>query len=147
MDAGCDTARARELLQAFPGIGPVGTDIFFREAQAVWPWLRPYFDEAALKGAERIGLPTDPKRLADLVKDRDAARLASGWCGSAKDKKLADTLGGVVDPTFLPALPGGGRPRARRTMGTRRPGRNLRYTKHRAFRAGAPAGGYGEAQA
>jgi endonuclease III len=94
MDAGCDIARARDLLQAFPGIGPVGTDIFFREAQAVWPWLRPYFDELALKGAERIGLPTDPKRLADLVKERDVARLASGLVRVAKDKKLADTLGG-----------------------------------------------------
>lgn len=94
MDAGCDTARGRELLLAFPGIGPVGTDIFFREAQAVWPWLRPYFDEPALKGAERIGLPTDPKRLADLVKERDTARLAAALVRVSKDKKLADTFGG-----------------------------------------------------
>jgi endonuclease III len=87
--------RARELLQGFPGIGPTGTDIFCREAQAVWLWLRPSFDAVALKGAERLGLPTDPKRLAELVSDRELARLASALVRVAKDKKLADRLVGV----------------------------------------------------
>jgi hypothetical protein len=91
---GRDADRAREVLQEFPGIGPVGAEIFCREAQAVWPWLRPSFDALALKGAERIGLPTDPKRLAELVGDRELARLASALVRVAKDKKLADRLAG-----------------------------------------------------
>ena len=33
--AGRDADKARELLQEFPGIGPVGAEIFCREAQAV----------------------------------------------------------------------------------------------------------------
>ena len=92
---GRDAERAREALQEFPGIGPVGADIFCREVQAVWPWLRPSFDAVALKGADRLGLPTDPKRLAELVSDRELARLASALVRVAKDKKLADRLVGA----------------------------------------------------
>ncbi|WP_433174354.1 endonuclease [Actinoallomurus sp. CA-150999] len=87
-----DIGHAKELLQEFPGIGPAGADIFCREAQAVWPWLRPYFDELTVKGAERLGLPTDPKRLADLAKERDLAPLAAALVRVAKDKKLADQV-------------------------------------------------------
>lgn len=87
-----DAGKARRLLQDFPGIGPVGAEIFCREAQAVWPWLRPSFDSVALKGADRLGLPTDPRRLAELVSDKELARLASALVRVAKDKKLADRL-------------------------------------------------------
>lgn len=89
-----DAETARELLQEFPGIGPVGADIFCREAQAVWLWLRPTLDSVALKGAERLGLPTDPKRLTALVDDRDLARLAAALVRVSRDKKLADRLAG-----------------------------------------------------
>ncbi len=87
-----DPAKARELLREFPGIGPVGAEIFCREAQAVWPWLRPSFDEPVLKGAGRLGLPTDPDALAELVGERDFARLAAALVRVARDKKLADRL-------------------------------------------------------
>lgn len=87
-----DVGRARELLQEFPGIGPVGADIFCREAQAMWPWLRPYLDDLALRGAERLGLPTDPKRLADMVPERELAAFAAALVRVARDKKLADQL-------------------------------------------------------
>ncbi|MDM4719108.1 hypothetical protein QTQ03_05675 [Micromonospora sp. WMMA1363] len=70
-------ARLRRLLTEFPGIGPTGADIFLREAQAVWPDLRPYADRRALSGAERLGLPGSPERLAGLVDDGDFGRLAS----------------------------------------------------------------------
>ncbi|QGN48769.1 hypothetical protein ACN26Y_22360 [Micromonospora sp. WMMD558] len=70
-------ARLRRLLTEFPGIGPTGADIFLREAQAVWPDLRPYADRRALSGARRLGLPHDPERLAGLVDDGDFGRLAS----------------------------------------------------------------------
>jgi endonuclease III len=87
-----DVGRAKELLRKFPGIGPTGADIFCREAQAVWPWLRPYLDDLSLRGADRLGLPTDPKRLADLVPERDLSRLASALVRAARDKKLVDRL-------------------------------------------------------
>jgi endonuclease III len=90
--AGRDPEKARRILQEFPGIGPTGAEIFCREAQAVWLWLRPSFDSVVLKGAERIGLPTAAGALAELVEPRELARLAAALVRVAKDKKLADRL-------------------------------------------------------
>ncbi|WP_433335643.1 endonuclease [Spirillospora sp. CA-294931] len=87
-----DKDRAAELIKEFPGIGPTGVDIFFREAQAIWPWLRPHFDDLVLKGAERLDLPTKPDKLADEVQPKDLARLSSALVRVARDKKLADSL-------------------------------------------------------
>jgi hypothetical protein len=72
-----DVAALHRALTAFPRIGETGAHIFCREAQVVWPELRPYFDRRALDTAERLGLPADPKRLADLVSGPDVARLAA----------------------------------------------------------------------
>ena len=94
IEAGRDVERAAELLQEFKGIGPTGVDIFCREAQQMWPWLRPYFDEQARKGAERLGLPTDPKRLADEVPEKDIARFAAALVRAARDKKIVEAVKG-----------------------------------------------------
>lgn len=75
--AGQDPRRLRSLLTEFPRIGPTGAEIFSREAQAVWTWLRPYFDRRALTGARKLGLPTDPAKLGKLVDPEEAARLAA----------------------------------------------------------------------
>jgi hypothetical protein len=76
-EAGGDPARIRQLLQEFPRIGPVGAEIFCREAQGEWEELRPAFDGRALDGAERNGLPKDPDRLAASVAPEDVPRLAA----------------------------------------------------------------------
>jgi transposase len=86
--AGGDVRKLHQLLQQVPRIGPVGADIFCREAQAVWPELRPYLDRRALDGARRLGLPTDPQRLAKLVPDRDLARLSAGLVHVTLDRDL-----------------------------------------------------------
>lgn len=72
-----DPRAIRERLTEFARIGPVGAEIFCREAQAVWPQLRPSFDRRALDAAGKAGLPTDPAALATLVPARDLARLAA----------------------------------------------------------------------
>lgn len=82
----------RTGLRRFPRMGPVGADIFCREAQAVWPELRPYFDKKTLDGAKKIGLPADQGELAQLVAERDLARLAAGLVRVSLDKKLADAV-------------------------------------------------------
>ncbi|MFB4311877.1 endonuclease [Actinomadura sp. GTD37] len=87
-----DPGKAAGLLQEFPGIGPTGADIFCREAQAVWPWLRPHIDDQVKKGAERLGLPADPGTLAGKVPDKDLARFTAALVRVAHDKKLADQL-------------------------------------------------------
>lgn len=92
IESGRDRRRAAHLLQEFPGIGPTGVDIFCREAQAIWPWLRPYIDDQVKKGAERLGLPTDADALAEKVPDKDLARFTAALVRVAHDKKLADHL-------------------------------------------------------
>lgn len=64
-------------IQQFPGIADVGADIFCREVQAVWPRLRPFFDQRALAAARQYGLPADPKGLAELVEPDQVASLAA----------------------------------------------------------------------
>jgi hypothetical protein len=76
-EAGHDPRRVRELLQELPRIGPVGADIFCREAQGVWPELRPSFDRRALDAARRLNLGNKPDELAALVPDEDLPRLAA----------------------------------------------------------------------
>lgn len=76
-DSHSDRDTAARLLQEFVGVGPIGASIFLREVQDVWPWVGPYFDDRALRGAARLGLPTDPRRLARLCPAGDSARLAA----------------------------------------------------------------------
>lgn len=76
-EAGRDPRRIRELLQEIPRIGPVGAEIFCREAQSLWPELRPTFDKRATQGAAKAGLPADPGELAALVPEQDLPRLAA----------------------------------------------------------------------
>jgi hypothetical protein len=78
-------------LRRFPKMGPVGVDIFCREAQAVWPELRPYLDKKTLDGAKKVGLPTDPATLAKRAGD-DVHRLAAALVRVSLDKKLADAV-------------------------------------------------------
>ena len=87
-----DQEELRALLRKVPRLGPVGVDIFCREAQLVWPDLRPYFDDKARQGAQRLGLPDEPGKLAGLVDGDDQARLASALVRVSRDKKLADSL-------------------------------------------------------
>ena len=65
-EADGDPKRVRELLREVPRIGPTGADIFCREAQGLWPELRPTFDRRAREGADALGLGRDPGKLAGL---------------------------------------------------------------------------------
>ncbi|MYM19794.1 endonuclease [Brevibacterium sp. 5221] len=84
-DGGADLAALGRLLQAFPGIGPAGAQIFLREAQGVWS-LEPVFDAKALEGARRAGLPADPEALAGLVAPADRAQFAAALVRRALQK-------------------------------------------------------------
>ncbi|WP_280232371.1 endonuclease [Nocardia cyriacigeorgica] len=91
-EADHDPTRAAELLQQFQGIGPVGADIFLREVQDIWTWARPHFDERALRGAERVDLPTDPDRLAELAPRGHTADLAAALVRVTLDDDIADEV-------------------------------------------------------
>lgn len=73
-----DEGEVRDLLQAFPRVGPTGAGIFTREVQAVWPDLRPQIDAKVRAGAQAVGLPTSAEDLAGLVAGDDISRLAAG---------------------------------------------------------------------
>ncbi|MFI6416160.1 endonuclease [Streptomyces sp. NPDC050842] len=90
-----DAGRLRELLREVPRIGPVGADIFCREAQAVWPELRPYFDERCLTTAAELGLPHTPAGLARHVPPKDLARFATALvrCSLSKNPETSKRAG------------------------------------------------------
>lgn len=72
------------MLKAFKGIGDTGADIFLREVQDVWTWVRPHFDDRAIAAAKQLGLPTQPARLGALA-PRVNARLAAALVRAALD--------------------------------------------------------------
>jgi endonuclease III len=75
---------ARRMLKQFKGIGDTGADIYLREIQDVWTWVRPYFDERATRAAKALGLPTDPTKLGALA-PRANARLAAALVRASLD--------------------------------------------------------------
>jgi hypothetical protein len=87
-----DPGRIREALTAFPRLGPVGADIFCREAQDVWPSLRPAIDGKALDGARRVGLPADARELARLASGPALAPVAAALVRVALDGSLAEEV-------------------------------------------------------
>ncbi|SFT70146.1 hypothetical protein SAMN04487904_10636 [Actinopolyspora lacussalsi subsp. righensis] len=91
-EADGDPDALRKSLRRIPKLGPVGADIFCREAQAVWPELRPYFDKKALTGARRVGLPGGAEELAELVDEEDLARLAAACVRVTLEKGTAERV-------------------------------------------------------
>ena len=72
-----DPKAERRLLKEFKGLGDVGVDIFFREAQVAWDELLPFADRRALDAAGRLKLPKDPGKLAELVGAKEYPRLVA----------------------------------------------------------------------
>jgi endonuclease III len=72
----CDPAVAKRMLKGFKGIGDTGADIYLREVQDVWTWVRPYFDARTTGTAKQLGLPATPEQLGSLAPQGNA-RLAA----------------------------------------------------------------------
>jgi len=82
-----DIAAAKRMLKQFKGIGNTGVDIYLREVQDVWTWVRPYFDDRATAAAKKLGLPSDPPKLGALA-PRDNARLAAALVRASLDSEV-----------------------------------------------------------
>lgn len=82
--SGGDAGTAKRFLKAFTGIGDTGADIYLREVQDVWTWVRPYFDDRATAAAGQLGLPTSPAKLSSLA-PQDNARLAAALVRASLD--------------------------------------------------------------
>lgn len=88
-----DPAIERKLLKQFKGIGDVGVNIFFREAQVAWPELFPFADEKVLASAKRLHLRANTKALRGLVRGRrDFARLVAALMRVQLDRKHEEIL-------------------------------------------------------
>jgi endonuclease III len=79
-----DIDAAKRMLKKFKGIGDTGADIYLREVQDVWPWVRPYFDKRAVRAARALGLPGEPTKLGALA-PRANARLAAALVRASLD--------------------------------------------------------------
>ncbi|MFD6798205.1 endonuclease [Streptomyces cyaneofuscatus] len=91
-EADGDRDRLMEGLRRVPGIGPAGADIFVREVQSLWPETGPRLGAKALQGAERLGLPTSPGKLAQASRGHDDARFAAALVRAALDKDIVDAV-------------------------------------------------------
>ncbi|OBA57986.1 endonuclease [Mycobacterium sp. 1100029.7] len=91
--SGHDPAAAKRMLKNFNGIGDTGADIYLREIQDVWTWVRPYFDQRATQTAKHLGLPADPATLGALA-PRANARLAAALVRASLDEDLRQRMSG-----------------------------------------------------
>jgi endonuclease III len=88
-----DVAAVRRMLKQFKGIGDTGADIYLREVQDSWTWVRPYFDDRATATAKKLGLPTDPVALGELS-PRNNARLAAALVRISLDDDMRQQVAG-----------------------------------------------------
>jgi endonuclease III len=96
-EAGGEAGRIAPLLTEFAGIGPVGAGIFLREVQDVWPTVGPYVDGAVISGARRVGLPSSPTSLAELVSgSAQRARLAAALVRVSLSQRAASEVTAAV---------------------------------------------------
>jgi endonuclease III len=86
-----DVDAAKRMLKKFKGIGDTGADIYLREVQDVWTWVRPYFDKRATRTAKILGLPGDPEKLGALA-PRANARLAAALVRASLDDDLRQQI-------------------------------------------------------
>lgn len=87
-----DVERLRAGLQAVPGLGPLGSAIYVREVQGVWPDMAPFADERVQDGARRLDLPTDPGELAGLVPASRLPDLVGACVRVSRSPKLREAL-------------------------------------------------------
>lgn len=85
--SGHDVAAAKRMLKKFKGIGDTGADIYLREVQDVWTWVRPHFDDRATAAAKQLGLPAQPEKLGALA-PRANARLAAALVRASLDEDV-----------------------------------------------------------
>ena len=86
-----DVEAVTKLLKEFKGIGDTGAQIFLREVQDVWPWVRPFFDDRARQAAAALGLPSDAEKLGKLAPEHNA-RLAAALVRVSLDDDLKELV-------------------------------------------------------
>jgi endonuclease III len=93
-EVGGDVQALRRELQDVPGIGPLGSAVFCREVQGVWPEVAPFVDDRAASGAQALGLPRTPVALARLVPPEDLPRLVAACVRASLDDGVVAAVRG-----------------------------------------------------
>lgn len=91
-EAAGDVDALRRGLRRLPGIGPVGSAVFCREVQGVWPDVAPFADDRVLREAQAAGLPTTASGLARLVPPDDLPRLVAACVRVSLDPAAAEAV-------------------------------------------------------
>ncbi len=76
-EANKDPKEIREKLKDFKGMGDVAVDIFYRDAQQIWPELYPFIDKKTKKAAKKFGIKSSAEALESFVTQKDLARLSA----------------------------------------------------------------------
>ncbi len=85
-----DPDRLRAMLTEFPGIGPVGADIFMREVQGAWPEFEPFLDAKVRRGADKLKINADA--AAKEIDPTDLPRFASALVDVPAKRQIPDDL-------------------------------------------------------
>jgi endonuclease III len=93
-EADGDVAHLRRALQDLPGIGPLGSAVFCREVQGVWPEVAPFVDDRASSGARALGLPVTGRGLARLVPDDELTSLVAACVRASLDDGVVAAVRG-----------------------------------------------------
>jgi hypothetical protein len=67
--------KVKERLREIKGLGPLGIELFFETAQAVWPELGPFVGERNLKALREMGVSESVEEIFDGLSG-DAAGMA-----------------------------------------------------------------------
>lgn len=67
-------AAVRKLLKEIKGVGDVGVDVFFQQAQTIWPFLAPFLDARSRDAAKRLGVGDDAESVYEAV-GRDHVKM------------------------------------------------------------------------
>lgn len=93
-EADGDPDAARRMLTGFSGIGPLGADVFLREAQVVWTEFLPFADRRTLEVARELGLGDSADALHGLAGDEETfTRLVAALVRSGLAHDTGDILG------------------------------------------------------
>src|SRR2546421_2408501 len=87
-----DPTVERRLLKQCKGIGDVGVDIFFREAQRAWDGLYPFVDRRVGEAARRLRLGDDGEGLTRLVSGDEFVRPVNGLVRVDLDDAYSDVI-------------------------------------------------------
>jgi endonuclease III len=98
-EAGQDPSAERRLLKQCKGIGDVGVDIFFREAQRAWTELYPFADHRALTAGKHLGLGHEVVNLRRLAAGDDFVRLVNGLARVDLDDAYDEIATDAARPT------------------------------------------------